>query len=171
MNSTTRGTLAAVLTGVTAAMGAAATPAAAVGTVPVPVPLDGVSRSLGTEVPEAHLDLPLLTPGTPEGPRYVTGRLLPDRTVPRLPVAGALPGADLRAPLPRPLGDRSDHVCVEAPASDLRALTPGLSVDAPLTPPGPDDFGLPGLKLPEAGVLAPALRTVADADLGMRPGR
>ena len=170
MKSTTRVTLAAVITGVAAAMGAAATPAAAVGTVPVPVPLDGVSESLGMEVPEAALDVPLLMPGAPDGPRYVTGRLLPARTLPQLPVTGALPGAGLRAPLPRLLGDRFDHVGVEAPASDLRALAPGLNVDAPLTAPDPDNFGLPDLKLPEVGVLAPVLQTVAGGNLGTGTG-
>ncbi|MFE8946474.1 hypothetical protein [Streptomyces sp. NPDC007856] len=42
------------------------------------------------EVPKAGLELPLPTPGTPDGPRHVTGRLLPDRTLPQLPVDGAL---------------------------------------------------------------------------------
>ncbi|MEU3830884.1 hypothetical protein GT045_04140 [Streptomyces sp. SID486] len=170
MKPTTRGTLAAVITGVTAAVGAAATPAAAIGTVPVPVPLDGVSQSLGMEVPKATLELPLLTPGAPDGPRYVTGRLLPDRTLPQLPVTGALPGLDLHTPLPRLLGDRFDHVGVDAPASDLRTAGPGLDVDAPLTQPNPDNFGLPDLKLPEVGVLAPVLQTVAGADLGTGTG-
>ncbi|MFF7722829.1 hypothetical protein ACFZDB_26180, partial [Streptomyces luteogriseus] len=44
MKSTTRGTLAAVITCVAAAAGAAATPAAAVGTVPVPLPLGGAEK-------------------------------------------------------------------------------------------------------------------------------
>jgi hypothetical protein len=170
MKPTTRGTLAAVITGVTAAVGAAATPAAAIGTVPVPVPLDGVSQSLGMEVPKAGLELPLLMPGAPDGPRYVTGRLLPDRTLPQLPVTGALPGANLRAPLPHLLGDRFDHLGIDAPASDLRTLGPGLNVDAPLTQPNPDNFGLPDLKLPQVGVLAPVLQTVAGADLGTGTG-
>ncbi|MEV6290071.1 hypothetical protein AB0M41_06405 [Streptomyces sp. NPDC051896] len=170
MKSTTRGTLAAVIAGAAAAVGAAATPAAAAGAVPVPVPLEGVSQSLGMEVPKAGLEVPLLTPGTPDGPRYVTGRLLPDRTLPRMPVKGALPGAGLRAPLPRLLGDRFDHVGVDVPASDLRTLGPGLNVDGPLTAPNPRNFGLPDLKLPQAGVLAPVLRTVAGANLSSGPG-
>ncbi|MFG2884002.1 hypothetical protein ACGFYV_17180 [Streptomyces sp. NPDC048297] len=170
MKSTTRGTLAAVVTGVAAAVGAAATPAAAVGTVPVPVPLEGVSRSLHMEVPEAGLEVPLLSPGAPEGPRFVTGRLLPDRTLPQVPLNGALPGAHLRAPLPHVLGDGFDHVGFDAPASDLHALAPGLAVDAPLTRPRGDNFGLPDLKLPQAGVIAPVLRTVPAADLVMGPG-
>ncbi|MGW2488724.1 hypothetical protein ACWCV9_16145 [Streptomyces sp. NPDC001606] len=170
MKPTTRGTLAAVVTGVAAAMGAAATPAAAVGTVPVPVPLEGVSQSLGMEVPKASLELPLIMPEAPDGPRYVTGRLVPDRTLPQVPVSGALPGVDLRAPLPRLLGDRFDHVALDAPANDLHTLAPGLSADLPLTAPNPDNFGLPDLKLPQLGLLAPVVRTVAGGDLGTGPG-
>ncbi|MGW1809073.1 hypothetical protein [Streptomyces sp. NPDC002078] len=56
------------------------------------MPLEGVSQSLGMEVPKAGLELPLPTPGPPDGPRHGTGRLLPDRTLPQLPVNGALPG-------------------------------------------------------------------------------
>ncbi|WP_330457915.1 hypothetical protein OIB37_14015 [Streptomyces sp. NBC_00820] len=170
MKPTTRRTLAAVITGVAAAVGAAATPAAAAGSVPVPVPLDGVSKSLGMEVPKLGLEVPLLTPGAPDGPRYVTGRLLPDRTLPQMPVTGALPGAHLQAPLPHLLGDGFDHAGFDAHASDLRTLAPGLAVDAPLTAPNPNNFGLPDPKLPELGVLAPALRTVPVADLGTGPG-
>ncbi|MFF8730443.1 hypothetical protein ACF073_28770 [Streptomyces sp. NPDC015171] len=171
MKSTTRATLAAVITGVTAAVGAAATPAAAApGPIPVPVPLDGVSQSTGLEMPKAYLELPLLTPGVPEGPRYVTGRLLPDHTLPRVPITGMLPGAHLRVPLPHALGDGFDHVGIDLPASSLRTLGPGLNLDAPLTPPNPANFGLPSLKMPQASVIAPVLQTVADADLGAGPG-
>lgn len=126
----TRGTLAVVVTGLAAAVGAAG-PAAAAGTVPVPVPLGGVSRALGMEVPKVRAEVPLVKPGAPEGPRYVTGRLLPDRTVPQLPVSGGLPGLDGRAPLPRLMGDDFDHLDVNAPAGDVRALAPGLALDAP----------------------------------------
>ncbi|MGW0184143.1 hypothetical protein ACWDV7_00055 [Streptomyces sp. NPDC003362] len=170
MKPTTRGTLAAVVTGVAAAVGAAASPAVAADTVPVPVPLNGAEKSLGMELPEIGAELPLPKPGSPEGPRYVEGRLVPDRAVPQLPVRGGLPGADVRAPLPRLLGDDFDHVGVHAPASDLRTLGPGLAVDAPLTPPNPDNYGLPGLKPPQAGVLTPALQTVPGAELGTGPG-
>jgi hypothetical protein len=170
MKPTTRGSLAAVVTGVTAAVGVAASPAAAVGTVPVPVPLNGAEKSLGMELPEIGAELPLLVPGSPEGPRYVEGRLVPDRALPQVPVRGGLPGADVRAPLPRLLGGDFGHLGLRAPASDLRTLSPGLAVDAPLTPPNPDNYGLPGLKLPQAGVAAPALQTVPGAELLMGPG-
>ncbi|PZT69453.1 hypothetical protein DN402_22555 [Streptomyces sp. SW4] len=166
----TRGTLAAVVTGVAAAVGVAATPAAAVAAVPVPVPLDGAEKALGMELPEAGAELPLPKPGAPDGPRYVEGRLLPERALPQLPLHSGLPGADVRQPLPHVLGDDFDHVAVDAPASDLRALAPGLTADAPLTGPSADSFGLPTTKLPQAGVLAPVVQTVPTADLGVGPG-
>jgi hypothetical protein len=170
MKSTTRGTIAAVVTGVAAAMGAAATPASAAETVPVPVPLEGVENSLRMEVPRISAELPVLTPGAPDGPRYVEGRLLPDRALPQLPVSGGLPGVNVHAPLPHVLGDRFDHVEVGTQAADMDALAPGLVVDAPLTSPDAENFGLPDTKLPEVGVLAPVLRTVPTANLGMGPG-
>lgn len=166
MKSTTRGTLAAVVTGVAAAVGAAtATPAAAVGTVPVPVPLGGAETALGMKLPKVGGELPVPTTGTPEGPRFVRGRLLPQGVVPRLPVHGGLPGLDAHAPLAHLLDDGSDHVDVDAPASDVRALTPGLAVDGPLTGPKGGHAGLPGLKLPELGVAGPVLRTAPAAEL------
>ncbi|OIJ69372.1 hypothetical protein [Streptomyces mangrovisoli] len=174
MKPTVRRTIAAVVTGVAAAaaaVGAAAAPAAAVGSVPIPVPLDGAEKSLGVELPEVGGELPLPLPGAPEGPRYTEGRLLPDRALPQLPLTGGLPGLDARAPLPHVLGPGFDHAGVSAPAADLSALTPGLAVDAPLTQPNPDHFGLPDLRLPQAGVLAPVLRTVPGADLVAGPGR
>ncbi|MFJ5263793.1 hypothetical protein ACIQAC_25360 [Streptomyces sp. NPDC088387] len=170
MKQSTRGTLAAVVTGVAAVVGAAASPAAAVETVPVPVPLNGLENSLNMELPKLGGEVPLPVPGAPEGPRYVEGRLIPERTLPQLPVTAGLPGAGLRAPLPHILGDDFDHVGVEAPAADVRTLAPGLSVDAPLTPPNPDNYGLPGAKLPQVGVLAPVLQTVPGAELVMGPG-
>ncbi|MFB8248856.1 hypothetical protein ACFC5X_27915 [Streptomyces sp. NPDC055952] len=171
MKSTTRGTLAAVMTCVAAAAGAAAaTPAAAVGTVPVPLPLGGAEKALGMELPEAGGRLPVPVPGSPDGPRYVEGRLLPDRAVPQLPVHSGLPGADVRAPLPHVLGNGFDHLGVDAPASDLHTLAPGLSVDAPLGAPNPAGFGLPQAQLPQVGLLAPLVQTGPAADLGIGPG-
>ncbi|MFF4898568.1 hypothetical protein [Streptomyces sp. NPDC001068] len=170
MKPTTRGTLAAVVTGVVAAVAAAATPAAASPTVPVPVPLDGVEKSLGVEVPRIGMELPLLIPGTPQGPRFTEGRLLPDRTLPQVPLNGGLPGVGVRVPLPHVLGDGYDHIGIDTPASGLRALTPGLALVAPLTAPDPRHLGMPAPQLPDAGVLAPALRTVVGGDLGAGPG-
>ncbi|MFF4757017.1 hypothetical protein [Streptomyces sp. NPDC001292] len=168
MKSTTRGTLAAVITGVSAAVGAAATPAAAVGAIPISVPLDGAEAALGTELPEVGGEFPLPAPSTPEAPRFVQGRLMPEHTVPRLPVDGGLPGLELRAPLAHAMDDGFDHVGVGVPASDVRTLTPGLALDPPLTAPSPGE--LPTLKQPELAVLAPALRTTPGTDLTAGPG-
>ncbi|MGP2441026.1 hypothetical protein [Streptomyces sp. JW3] len=170
MKPTTRGTLAALVTGVAAAVGAAATPAAAAGTVPVPVPLGGAERALGMELPEVSGQLPVPTPGAPDGPRYTEGRLLPERTLPQLPLHGGLPGADVRQPLPRVGADRFDHVGLDAPASEVRALAPGVALDAPLSAPRAAGYGLPTTRLPQAGVLTPMVRTVPTAGLGLGPG-
>ncbi|MEU1037169.1 hypothetical protein ACFYP4_06815 [Streptomyces sp. NPDC005551] len=166
MKSTTRATLAAVLTGVAASVGAAATPAFAAPAVPVPVPLGGAERALGMELPRVAGELPVPVPGSPNGPRYVTGHLLPERTLPQVPISTALLGADVDAPLPQALGDDFEHLVVDAPASDLRTLTPGVSTDAPLTAPNPGHLGLPDPKLPQAGVLTPTLQTAPGMNLG-----
>jgi hypothetical protein len=171
MKPTTRGTLAAVLTGVAGAVGAAAaTSAAAVGTVPVPVPLGGAETALGTQLPEVGGELPVPTTGAPEGPRFTQGRLLPEPVVPRLPVDGGLPGLDVRAPLAHLLDDGYDHAAVDAPAADLRALAPGLTVHGPLSAPKPGEAGLPDLEQPELAVLGPVLQTAPVADLAAGPG-
>ncbi|MFE6283384.1 hypothetical protein [Streptomyces sp. NPDC057877] len=172
MKPTTRGTLAAAITCVAAATAgaASASPAAAVTAVPVPVPLGGVEKSLNVELPEVRGELPVPVPGEPEGPRYVEGRLLPDRAVPQLPVHAGLPGGEARAPLPHVLGSRFDHLAVSAPASDLRTLAPGVTVDAPLTQPDAHRYGLPGTKLPQAGVLTPMLQAVPAAAVVTGPG-
>ncbi|MGW0087307.1 hypothetical protein [Streptomyces sp. NPDC003393] len=171
MKSTTRGTLATLVTGVVAAVGGVtATPAAARGTVPVLVPLGGAETALGMELPEVGGELPVPTTGTPEGPRFVRGRLLPENVVPRLPVRGGLPGLEARAPLAHIIDDGFDHVAVHAPASDVGALAPGLSADGPLTAPEPAGAGLPGLRLPELRLVGPVLRTAPSADLTAGPG-
>ena len=169
MKPTTRGTLAAVLTGVAAAVGAAAAaPAAAAAAVPVPVPLNGVENALNVQMPKIAGEVPVPMPGAPEGPRYVEGRLIPEHALPQLPVTGGQPGADVRTPLPHILGDGFDHLDVGAPAADLRTLTPGLSLDTPLTSPSADNFGYP--KLPQAAVLPPLLKTMPGANLEMGSG-
>ncbi|GGN54653.1 hypothetical protein GCM10011579_013940 [Streptomyces albiflavescens] len=159
------------MTGVAATMGAAvATPAVAAGTVPVPVPLDGVENALNVKAPKISGELPVPMPGGPRGPRYVEGRLIPEHVLPQLPVNGGLPGANVHTPLPHVLGDGFDHFGVGAPAADLRTLTPGLSLDTPLTAPKADHFGLPDAKLPQVAVLTPLLKTVPAANLDMGAG-
>jgi hypothetical protein len=167
MKSTTRGTLAAVLTGVAAAVGAAAaTPAVA---VPIPVPLNGAEQALGLKMPRIAGELPVPLQDGIAGPRYVEGRMIPDRTVPQVPLSGGLPGADLHAPLPHVLGAGFEHVGLSAPAAPLRTLTPGLSLDAPLGAPNPEKLGLPEPRMPQAAVLAPLLKTAPVANLELGP--
>uniref|UniRef100_A0AAU3HZ87 Secreted protein n=1 Tax=Streptomyces sp. NBC_01393 TaxID=2903851 RepID=A0AAU3HZ87_9ACTN len=168
MKPTARGALAAVMTGVVAAVGAAAVaPAVAADTVPVPVPLNGVEQSLGVKAPKVAGELPLPLPGRQEGPWYVVGRTIPDRAAPQVPLSGGLPGADVRTPLPHMVGNGFEHLGLSAPAADLRTLTPGVSLDGPLGAPDPDHLGLPGLKQPQAAVLAPLVRAVPTANLEM----
>ncbi|SDE27051.1 MULTISPECIES: hypothetical protein [Streptomyces] len=172
MKPTTRGTLAAVVTCVAAAAAAAtaATPAAA-STVPVPLPLDGVERSLHMEMPHVAGELPVPVPGAPEGTRFAEGHLLPERTLPRLPVSGGLPGGDVRAPLPHVLGEGFDHLGVSAPAADLRTAVPGLALDTPLGRPDAENGGLPSLSgEPRAALDTPLLRTVPGAEIVTGPG-
>ncbi|WP_327695023.1 hypothetical protein [Streptomyces sp. NBC_00459] len=165
MKSTTRILAAAVLTGVAAAVGAA--PAVAADTVPVPVPLDGVEKSLNVSLPKVGGELPLLTPGVPEGPRYVEGQMIPASALPQVPMGAALPGLSAEAPLPQVLGKGFDQAGLSVPAADLRTLTPGLSVDTPMTASNPDVFGLPTLKEPQAAVLTPLLQTAPTGVLGL----
>jgi hypothetical protein len=167
MKPITRGSLVAAITGVAATVGAVGPAAAASPSIPVTVPLGSVSQATGVEVPTVNAEMPLLMPGVPQAPRFVAGQYFPERTLPQVPVNGALPGVDTTVPLPHVLGDdlAGDRLGVDAPVSDLRALTPGLALDAPLAPPGAGSFGIPQPKLPEAGVMAPVLQTAADANL------
>jgi hypothetical protein len=154
MKSTTRVTLAAVVTGVAAAVGAAATPAAAVDAVPVAVPLDSVEKPLNMELPELGYEIPVPRPVKQEGSTgYAVGGFVPERTLPQPPVAYGLPGAWLTTPLPHVLGDGVDHVGVHLPASGLGAPASGLSVDIPLTGPEGDDPAQPHSSLPKVGIL------------------
>jgi hypothetical protein len=157
------------MTGVAAVTGAAvANPAAAAATVPIPVPLNGLEQALNVRAPKISGELPVPMPGRPEGPRYVEGRMLPERAVPQLPLRAGLPGAETRTPIPHILGDGFDHLGLGAPAADLTTMTPGLSLDAPLT--APRNGSLPQPKLPQAAVLTPLVKTVPGANLDMGAG-
>lgn len=170
MKSTTRGTLAAVAAGIAAAVGAP-TPAAAAGTMPVPVPREGAEQSLGVELPEARAEMPFPVAGVPEAPRYTGDSVMPDRAVPPLPLGSTLPGLRARAPLPHLAGPGHDPLGVDVPVTGLRAHSPGIDLQAPLTPPDPDGFGMPGTRQPEAGLRAPVVEAVPTAYLGAGPGR
>ncbi|MET8406999.1 hypothetical protein ABZV34_02590 [Streptomyces sp. NPDC005195] len=175
MKPTARGTLAVVVTGVGAVIGAAAaTPVVAARTVPVPAPLDGAERGLNLPAPEIAGQPPVPMPGSPEGPRYVGGRLLPAGAVPQLPVSAGPPGADVRTTLPHVPGKGFGHLGLDASAADLATPPPGLSLDAPLTAPNPEHLGMPDPKLLQDAVLTPppktAPKTAPEAGLGTGMG-
>ncbi|MGW3632834.1 hypothetical protein ACWD7F_22160 [Streptomyces sp. NPDC005122] len=109
-------------------------------------------------------------PGSPEGPPYVEGRLLPDGAVPQLPVSAGPPGADVRTTLPHVLGKGFDHLGLDASAADLATSPSGLSLDAPLTAPNPEHLGMPDPNLPQAAVLTPPPKTAPEGGLGMGLG-
>ncbi|MFH8799472.1 hypothetical protein ACH4F6_07730 [Streptomyces sp. NPDC017936] len=120
MKPITRGTLAAALTCVAAAACAvSATPAAALGTVPVVVPLESAEEALGMELPEVSGEIPVAEGHAYNGLRYTEGRLLPE-----LPVEAGAPGARLRAPAPEPLGKDTQIVALDVPAAEF-GLGPG----------------------------------------------
>jgi hypothetical protein len=152
MKSTTRVTLAAVATGIAAAVGATATPAAAVDAVPVAVPLEGVEKPLTMELPELGYEIPVPKPATRElRTGYAEGSL--GGTLPQPPVTYGLPGAWLTTPLPHVLGKDVDHFGIHLPASDRRTLAPGLAIDVPLAA-DEEDPAQPHTRLPQVGVLA-----------------
>ncbi|MEU1280178.1 hypothetical protein [Streptomyces sp. NPDC005805] len=167
--STTRGTLAAVVACVASAVGASAmgaAPAAAAGSVPVTVPLESVEAALPVDAPALSTGVPVPVPGAPEGPRHVTGNLLPENTLPAVPLTAEVPGTLLELPVENPLGEGNLGVAqVVSEASDLTLASPGASLGAPLTQPRPELLGQPEATLPEAGIVAPVLRGAPAAEL------
>ncbi|MFJ7045170.1 hypothetical protein CTU88_07125 [Streptomyces sp. JV178] len=168
MKSTPRGTLTAVVAGVAAVLGAgSATPAVAAESVPVLVPVEGVEKAHDVTLPKVGGEVPLPTQGRPAVPRYVEGRLLPENTVPQVPLRAPLPGLSAEAPLPRPVGKGFERAAVRVPTADLRTLTPGLSMDAPVAAPDAEAAELTTLKEPQAALRTPVLRTAPTAYLGL----
>ncbi|MGY0025068.1 hypothetical protein [Streptomyces sp. cg35] len=169
MSIKVRGTI-AVLAGCIAAA-AGATPAVASGQVPVEVPLGGVERALHMDVPRLSTAAPIPIPGTPEGPRYEKDHVLPQGTVPRLPLSSELPATEAEVPLPRLLGpedaEHTDRLGLDTEASPVRTLTPGASVNPPLTGPRPHRFGLPEVSAPQAALGTPDVQAQPGADLAL----
>ncbi|MCT9093072.1 hypothetical protein N4G70_30015 [Streptomyces sp. ASQP_92] len=158
MGITSRAGLASVLTCIATA--AAVAPAAAAPTVPVDVPLGGLNTVLPFDAPTVRTGMPLPVPGTPDGPRYVTGNLLPHNMVPALPVETALPDTHVGTPLPDPLSPRTlGTPQLVAPDTALHVLTPGADLGAPLSQPRAGLYGLPAVTLPQAGLTAPAVQS------------
>ena len=165
MSITVKGTIVA-LAGCLAAAGAA--PAVAAEQVPVSVPLGGLESALHMDVPELSTTAPIPIPGTPEGPQYVQDHVLPQRAVPRLPLSGGLPATEAEVPLPQLLAtEHVDRLGVSTEGSDVRTLTPGASVNPPLSGPRPDRLGLPEVSAPQLALGAPDVQAQPGADLAL----
>ncbi|MYW63794.1 hypothetical protein GTY65_06825 [Streptomyces sp. SID8379] len=166
MSIKARGTI-AVLAGCVAAA-AGVTPAAASGQVPIDVPLGGVESALHVDAPHLSTAAPIPIPGTPEGPRYTRGHVLPQGMVPRLPVGSELPATEADVPVPQLLASKDvDRLGLEAEASDVRAVTPGAEVNPPLSGPQPNRLGLPKVSAPRAGLASPDLQARPGAELAL----
>ncbi|NEB75780.1 hypothetical protein G3I40_11140 [Streptomyces sp. SID14478] len=165
MNRTARATL-TVLTACIAAA-AASTPALAAG-VPVEVPLDGVESALHVDAPRLSTEAPIPMPGTPVGPQYSADHVLPQRALPQLPLSSELPATDAKVPLPQLLATEDvDRLGLTTEGSDVRTLTPGASVNPPLTGPRAHRFGLPEVAAPQAAFGAPDVQAQPGADLAV----
>ncbi|MET7618280.1 hypothetical protein [Streptomyces sp. NPDC005408] len=147
----------------------AAAPAVAGPSVPVTLPLESLETVLPVEAPALRAGVPVPVPGAPDGPRYATGKLLPEGTVPQVPFTSTLPETLLEAPVENPLGEGNIGVARAASeATDLKLTSPGASVGAPVSEPRADLFGRPEAVLPELSVLTPTLQGTPAADLLLR---
>ncbi|MFF8842668.1 hypothetical protein ACF08N_08015 [Streptomyces sp. NPDC015127] len=130
------------------------------------VPLQGL-KALPLQAPQLSTGVPLLTPGAPEGPRFVTGNLLPENTVPSVPLTGELAPTLLELPVENPLGEGNLGVGkATSTASDLKLASPGATLGAPLTQPRAES-GLPEPTLPAVGLIAPVVQGSPTAALGL----
>ncbi|WP_455351979.1 hypothetical protein [Streptomyces sp. SYSU K217416] len=166
MKMTARGSLTALMTCMAAAV--AASPATAGEHVPITVPLQALETPLGMAAPELSTGVPVPVAGAPAAPRHRPGRLLPEGALPRLPVSTELAPTLVEAPVPSLLGPAEAATArLATPPSELRAQGPGASLDAPLSAPRAENFGLPDLVGPQAALLTPALRGQANGVLGL----
>ncbi|WP_353943742.1 hypothetical protein ABII15_20295 [Streptomyces sp. HUAS MG91] len=166
MSIKVRGTI-AVLAGCIAAA-AGATPAVASANVPVEVPLGGVESALHMDVPELSTAVPVPMPGAPEGPRYSQDHVLPQHALPRLPVSSELPATDADVPVPQLLpSERTDRLGLSTEGTPVHTLTPGASVNPPLSGPRPERLGLPEVSAPQAALGTPDVQAEPGADLAL----
>ncbi|MYT73039.1 MULTISPECIES: hypothetical protein [unclassified Streptomyces] len=166
MSIKVRGTI-AVLAGCLAAA-AGATPAVASANVPIEIPLAGVENALHMDVPELSTEAPVPIPGAPEGPRYSQDHVLPQNALPRLPVSSELPATQAGVPVPRLLpGEPAEQIGLSAEGSPVHTLTPGASVNPPLSGPRSERFGLPQVSAPQAAVGTPDVQARPGADLAL----
>ncbi|WP_424211312.1 hypothetical protein ACN20G_03965 [Streptomyces sp. BI20] len=151
------------------AAAAAVTPAAAA-SVPVDVPLGGALKSsLGLDAPQLTTAVPVPIVGTPETPVHHQGNMLPTPLLPAVPVGADLGGTTVTSPVPNLLGDpKTDQAGgIESTGGRLLARGPEAAVQAPLTMPNAENFGLPDLTTPDLGVVTPALSGDPVALLGL----
>ncbi|MGW7452374.1 hypothetical protein [Streptomyces sp. NPDC054787] len=146
----------------------AATPAVA-NSVPVGVPLDAVKTTLGVDTPRLATGVPIPVVGAPEAPRFHKGDMLPTPLLPVLPVGTELGDTLVTTPVPNLLGEpKTDgEGSLEAPATDLLTRTPGLVAGGLLTMPDASNSGVPNLKSPELGLIAPEITGAPKALLGL----
>ncbi|MFF1409963.1 hypothetical protein ACFVX6_09245 [Streptomyces sp. NPDC058289] len=164
---TARGSIAALMTCMAAA--GAATPAMA-DAVPVGVPLDAVRTTLGVDVPHLATGVPVPVAGAPEAPRFHKGDMLPTPLLPAVPIGTELGNTLLTSPVPNLAGkpETDGEGSLDAPATTVRTRTPGLLVGSPLTMPDGSNYGLPNVKAPALGIIAPELTGTPEALLGLR---
>ncbi|MET9515884.1 hypothetical protein [Streptomyces sp. NPDC002994] len=150
------------------ATAAAASPAAAGTSAPVDLPLEHLERVLPVEAPELRTGVPVPVAGVPDGPRYVTGRLLPEKTLPAVPFTAELPETEVELPVKDPLGEGNlGALRAVSEASDLTLKAPGATVGAPLSAPREHLSGLPEPVLPQLGLVSPILQGTPAAALLM----
>ncbi|MCX3059438.1 hypothetical protein [Streptomyces beihaiensis] len=169
MSINVRGTLAVLAGCVAAAAGAAgASPAVAAEQVPVTVPLGGLESALQTDVPDVSTAAPLLTPGTPEGPRFEKSHVLPQGLVPKLPLGTELPATHAEVPLPSLVASQDlDRVGVSTEGSAVHTETAGASVNPPLTGPRAERLGVPDVSAPQLALGAPDVQARPGADVAV----
>ncbi|MCX4696414.1 hypothetical protein [Streptomyces sp. NBC_01408] len=170
MKMTARGSIAALMTCMAAA--GAATPAMA-DSVPVGVPLDAVKTTLGVDAPRLDTGVPIPVVGAPEAPRFHEGSMLPTPLLPVVPIGTELGNTLVTSPVPNLLGkpETDGEGSLDAPATTMRARTPGLAAGGLLTNPDASNFGLPNLTAPELGLITPELTGAPSALLGLATPR
>ncbi|MFD7322323.1 hypothetical protein ACFV9D_14750 [Streptomyces sp. NPDC059875] len=149
------------------ASAAMAAPAAAA-EAPVVVPLQGLEPVIPMDAPSVATGVPLPVPGGPTGFQEGQSGLLPDVTLPRVPVSSTIPETLVAAPLPEVIeGSEPGKALFATPSAPVKATTPGATVGNPVVAPRGDRLGLPDLAVPEVGVLTPAVSGALDSQLGL----
>lgn len=170
MKMTARGSIAALMTCMAAA--GAATPAVA-DSVPVGVPLDAVKTTLGVDTPRVATGVPIPVVGAPEAPRFHKGSMLPTPLLPVVPIGTELGNTLVTSPVPNLLGEpeTDGEGSLDAPATSMRARTPGLIAGGLLTSPDASNSGVPNVIAPELGLITPELTGAPSALLGLATPR